>query len=221
MRSRTRRVLGSFARVVTFLVVALVSVDAIATSSADELVHQAQAHELAREPDVAARRYMEALSVDPSHAAAWLGLGALRLKLDDAAEAERVYNAALRHLPSLAPAMAGRARARWRLGQHRAAELDMETYAAGSDDADAVRELSSWYATDGRLPAQLALWRRRLASVAQRNDRNGVREARTIVLALMVLVDGADPVTRSIEPDATRIALAAIARRCFADRQSP
>jgi tetratricopeptide (TPR) repeat protein len=221
MPSRTRRLSDRILPLVLSLIAAAVSLDASATSSADELVRQAQAHERANEPDMAARRYTEALWIDPAHATAWLGLGALRLKLDDAGEAEHVYTAALEHMPTLTLALEGRARARWRLGQHRAAEIDMERYTAASGDAAATRELAKWYASDGRLPAELALWRRLLAFAMDRSDWSGVREARTVVLALTVLVDGADPASAPMEPDATRLALAAIARRCFGSPRSP
>ncbi|MGA2450394.1 MAG: tetratricopeptide repeat protein [Polyangiaceae bacterium] len=221
MPSRTRRLSDRIVRPVASLLLSVGSLEARATSSADELVRQAQAHELANEPDTAARRYTEALSIDPSDASAWLGLAALRLKLDDAGEAERVYTAALEHVPTLAQALAGRARARWQLGRHRAAEIDMDRYAAATDDATATRELSEWYAYDGRLPAQLALWRRMLATAMERADGRGAREARTMVLALSVLVDGADPATAPADPDSTRLALAAIARRAFANPRPP
>ncbi|HEX3344738.1 MAG TPA: tetratricopeptide repeat protein, partial [Polyangiaceae bacterium] len=89
-----------------------------ATPSSDELVRQARAHEAAHEDDVAVRRYMEALDADATAEDAWLGLGALRMRLGEAAEAERVYDAALQRVPLLRRAVAGRAHALWAQGKH-------------------------------------------------------------------------------------------------------
>ncbi|MDP9002413.1 MAG: tetratricopeptide repeat protein [Myxococcota bacterium] len=182
-------------------------------SSAGELVRQAHAHEAAHEDDVAVRRYMEALAVEATHADAWLGLGALRMKLGDPGEAERVYTSALAHVPSLHPALEGRARARWAMGQHAEAEADLDEYANLERDIPALRELAGWYGVDGRTPAELAVWRRLLAVALSQVDGDGEREARRMVRALIILVDGSDPPSSPVAPDATRRAMAAIARR--------
>lgn len=184
---------------------------ALASSSADELVRQAHAHEDAREDDVALRRYMDALTVEPTSAGAWLGLGALRMKLGETAEAERVYDAALERIPTLRPALQGRARARWALGRHAEAEDDLEAYAAS--DLAPLRELADWFGADGRAPAQLATWRRLLAVARDQDDASLEREARRMVRALVILVDGADPASSPVEADPTRRALATIAAR--------
>jgi tetratricopeptide (TPR) repeat protein len=181
-----------------------------ASPSSDELVRQARAHEAAHEDDLALRRYTEALNLDPTHEDAWLGLGALRLRLGEAAEAERVYAAALERVPMLRRALEGRARARWALGRHPEAEGDLEAYAASQADGAAWRELASWYGVDGRAPAQLAVWRRLLADAVATNDAAAEKEARRMVRALVVLVDRADPVCAPAAPDATRRAMAAI-----------
>jgi Flp pilus assembly protein TadD len=187
--------------------------EAGAASSADELVRQARAHEAAHEDDVAVRRYMEALSVDPTSSEAWMGLGGLRLKLGDAVEAERVYAAALEHVPSLHLALAGRARALWAMGHRRDAEATLDAYATMDGDAGALRELAGWYGSEGRTPAQLATWRRLLAMAAHDADANAEREAKRMVRALVILVDSADPAAAPAQPDPTRRALATIARR--------
>jgi len=189
---------------------------AAASSSADELVRQARAHEAAHDDDVAVRRYMEALTIEPTSADAWMGLGALRMRLGEAAEADRVYTSALDRLPSLHAALEARARARWLLGRHAEAEEDMEQYAALEASAPALREVADWYGRDGRTPAQLAAWRRLLVAALERRDASSEREARRMVRALVILVDGADPASSPPgppAPDATRRALAAIARR--------
>jgi tetratricopeptide (TPR) repeat protein len=156
---------------------------------------------------------MEALTVDPTSEDAWLGLGALRLKLGDAAEAERVYAAALGRVPALHRALEGRARARWALGHHAEAEADLEAYAAIEGGAPSLRELAGWYGQEGRTPAQLATWRRLLAMATGGEDAAAEHEARRMVRALVILVDGADPAAWPAGPDATRRALATIARR--------
>jgi tetratricopeptide (TPR) repeat protein len=186
---------------------------ASATSSADELVRQARAHEAAHEEDVAVRRYTEALSIDAAQVDAWLGLAALRLRLGEPAEAERVYSAALERLPGLHRALEGRAAVRWRMGRHAEAEADEEAYAEAEQDPRAYRQLAEWLGADGRTPAQLAVWRRLLSIAARGSDPDALGEAERMVRALVVLVDLADPASSPVEPDPTRRALARIARR--------
>jgi tetratricopeptide (TPR) repeat protein len=186
---------------------------ALANESSDELVRQARAHESAREDDVAVRRYMEALEIDPTHEEAWLGLGALRLRLGEPGEAERVYDAALARVPTMHRALEGRAHARWARGRHPDAEADLETYTALEPGAATLRELAAWYGADGRTPAQLATWRRLLVLAAQTDDAAAAQEARRMVRALVILSEGVDPVTSPASPDATRRAIARIARR--------
>ncbi|HEY3822766.1 MAG TPA: tetratricopeptide repeat protein [Polyangiaceae bacterium] len=184
-----------------------------ATPSSDELVRQARAHEAAHEDDVAVRRYMEALDLDPAAEDAWLGLGALRMRLGEPVEAERVYDAALQRVPLLHRALAGRARALWAQGKHAQAEADLDGYATATEDAAALRELGQWYGTDGRTPAQLATWRRLLAVALDAGDAVAEREARRMVRALVILTDGADPASSPLARDPTRRGLAQIARR--------
>jgi len=195
------------------LLASCVAVPASAGSSADELVLQAHAHEATHEDDVAVRRYCDALAIDPVNPQAWLGLGALRVKLGDLLEAERVYSAALERLPSLREALGGRARTRWALGEHVAAEADLETYATQGGDLAALKELAEWFGADGRTPAQLATWRRLLAAATRLGDVRLEAEARRMVRALVILADGVDPASSPIDPDSTRRALAHVARR--------
>jgi tetratricopeptide (TPR) repeat protein len=186
---------------------------ALSASTGDELVRQARAHEAAHEDDIAVRRYMEALSIEPTNPDAWMGLATLRMRLGDAAEAERVYSSAIDRIPSLYGALEGRARARWGLGHHADAEADLDAYATIEGNAAALRELAGWYGQDGRAPAQLVIWRRLLAMALDQVDAAAEREARRMVRALVIVVDGADPASSPVAPDATRRALAAIARR--------
>jgi tetratricopeptide (TPR) repeat protein len=186
---------------------------AFASSSADELVRQARSHEAAHEDDLAARRYTEALTLDPLNAAAWLGLGDVRVKLGEAAEAERVYQAALDRIPDFPAALARRARVRWELGRHAEAEADLRAYGDAALDTAAYRQLAEWYGVDGRTPAQLATWRRLLAIAAAAHDAAAVQEAQRMVRALVVLVDGADPAASPVDADSTRRGMARVAAR--------
>jgi tetratricopeptide (TPR) repeat protein len=184
-----------------------------ATPSSDELVRQARAHEAAHEDDVAVRRYMEALDLDATAEDAWLGLGALRMRLGEPGEAERVYDAALQRVPLLRRAIAGRARALWAQGKHPQAETDLDAYATTTEDAAALRELATWYGSDGRTPAQLATWRRLLEMAVRAGDATAEHEARRMVRALVILADGVDPASSPPPHDPTRRGLALIARR--------
>jgi tetratricopeptide (TPR) repeat protein len=183
------------------------------TTSAVELVRQAQEHEAQRDDFVAISRYTEALSLDPTLGEAYLGLGALRLRHGDAGEAERVYNVALARVPALARARIGRAEARWALGHRVEAEADLETYARGTDDPSALRELATWYGQESQTPAELATWRRIYAMAEARGDAALEHEARTMVRALQILVGGADPVTKPVEGDPVRRVIARVAQR--------
>lgn len=198
---------------VAFALASLATRGALGVSSAEELVFQARAHEAAHEEDLAVRRYTEAIELDPSNGDAWTGLGEIRMRLGDPVEAERVFSAGLERNPSLYRALAGRARARWALGDHDGAEADLQTYADHGIDADAYRELASWFGTDGRTPAELATWRRLLAAANHDGNAAGWSEAHRMVRALVVLVDRADPAAAPEDPDSTRRALAHIARR--------
>jgi tetratricopeptide (TPR) repeat protein len=183
-------------------------------SSADDLVTQAREHEAANDDAVAVRRYTEALSIDATHSAAWLGLGALRMRLGDAAEAERVYAAALERVPLLRAALRGRAEARWAVGRHTEAERDLDAYFEVTGDVPALRELAGWFGSEGRAPAALATWRRVLAVARGGGDPALEIEARRMVRALVVLVDPADPASAPAgPPDPTRRFMATVARR--------
>jgi tetratricopeptide (TPR) repeat protein len=181
-----------------------------ASESSEELVRQARAHEAADEDALAARRYTEALTIDEMDAEAWLGLAQLRMRTGDAVEAERVYTAALVRLPLLATALKGRAHARWLLGRHAEAEVDLQAFADISKEPGALRELAEWFGVDGRTPAELATWRYLLATPDQ--SESELREARKMVRALVIVVDGADPASTPLDRDPTRVALARIAR---------
>jgi tetratricopeptide (TPR) repeat protein len=160
-----------------------------ATSCA-ELVQQAELHETAHEDDIAARRYTEALTLDSTCHKAYLGLATLRVRQGDGREAERVAAALLDHLPTMRSALAVLGRAKWLQGKHDEAEHDLEAYADSADDPRAVlRELAGWYGSEGKAPAQLAVYRRLLAL-----DPDS-KETRAMVKALTIVVSHADPVS--------------------------
>jgi len=204
MRSRTRR---AFEFVLALMLVVLAR--RASASSCDELVRSAKAHETAGESDVALRVYNDAVRLDPTCGAAWLGLGNLRAKTGDAAEAERVFDAALTHVPFLPEAIAGRARSRWRLGRGAEAEEDMRQFVDRSAPNDpraalgGLVELAGWYASMNRPPAQLACWRR-IAALAHGVDEALEARAKTTVRALAIVVGDADPVTRPPRRDLLR-----------------
>jgi hypothetical protein len=181
--------------------------------SAIELLREAREHEAAHDDLVAIRRYTDALALAPTLGDAYLGLGALRLRRGDAREAERVFDVALAHLPSLTRALVGRAEARWALGFKADAEADLEAYARGADEPGALRELAGWYAKDSQTPAQLATWRRIRALAEAQGDAALEHEARTMVRALQIVVGAADPATRPATLDPVRRGMARVAQR--------
>ncbi|MBX3209489.1 MAG: tetratricopeptide repeat protein [Labilithrix sp.] len=174
------------------LVAVAVAPDAEASaSSALQLVQSARAHEKAQQEDLALRRYMEALSLDPTCEEAYLGLGNLRARRGDLRESERVYSVALEHLPALRAARVARAHVRRALGARTEAIDDLLTGA--ESDVAALRVLATWHGEDGQIPAQLSVWRRIAAQAAASEDAALLREARTMVRALVILVGTADP----------------------------
>lgn len=181
-------------------------------STALKLVESARSHEAAKEDDLAVRRYMEALTLDPTCDEAYLGLGSLRARRGDLREAERVYSVALEHLPSLRAARLARAYVRRALGARSEAVDDLLT--GGEDDPAAMRVLAGWYAEEGQTPAQLAIWRRIAARAESMPDAVLLHEARTMVQALLVIVGPADPAAApSVDDKGVRRLIATIARK--------
>lgn len=192
---------------------ALLAPDVAAASSALELVRIARAHEVSRQEEMAVRRYMEALALDPTCEEAYLGLGALRSRLGDLREAERVYSLALEHLPQLRQARLARAYVRRALGARTEAIDDLLSAGGAHDDPAALRVLAGWYGEDGQTPAQLAVWRRMLARAEASQDAQLLHEARTTVRALVILVGPADPAAAPPGDDRVRRLVATLARR--------
>ena len=182
-----------------------------AASSAQELVRSARAHEQAHEEDVALRRYMEALSLDPTCEEAYLGLGSLRARRGDLREAERVYSVALEHVPGLRAARIARAYVRRALGAHPQAVEDL--LGGAEDDIAALRILAQWHGEDGHTPAQLAVWRRIAARAEATQHATLMQEARTMVRALVILVGTADPAAAPPADGSLRRLVSKVAKR--------
>ena len=181
-------------------------------SSALELVRAAKAHEVAKEEDLAVRRYMEAIALDPTCEEAYLGLGSLRARQGDMREAERVYSLALEHLPGLRAARLARAYVRRALGARAEAVEDLST--GGEEDPTAMRILASWYGEEGQTPAQLAVWRRIAARAEATADPVLLHEAKTTIRALLIIVGPADPAASPAVDDRNlRRVVAALARK--------
>lgn len=184
----------------TLLVLSLASAPLLAAkpasaSSALELVRIAKAHELAHEEDIALRRYMEALALDPTCDEAYLGLGSLRARRGDLREAERVYSMAIEHVPQLTAARTARAYVRRAMGLRSEAVEDLLNAAGPTEDPKVLRVLATWYGEDGHTPAQLAVWRRIASRAEASDDVVLAHEAKTMVRALVILVGPADPAT--------------------------
>ena len=183
----------------------------------EDLTAAARNHEAHGDGDVALRQYSEAITLDPTCATGWLGLASLRSRMGDVAEAERVYTAALSHLPTLAEAIAARARARWQLGRTDEAEDDMLHFAEKSAPSDrgralaALEELARWYGSVRQTAAQLGVWRR-ILSLADGSDEATFTRARVHVAALVAVVATADPVTHPPRVDLLRSVAARLRR---------
>lgn len=188
-------------------------------SSSDELVRGGERAEAAGDTDAAVRRYTEAIGLDAQHEQAYLHLGALRLKLGDAREAVKVYNVALEHMPGFVLARKFRAQANWKIGDREAAEQDLEDYAEKTSERESFVTLADWYATHGRFPAQLRVWRRIRVVAAAAADATLLQRAVTMLKALQWVVSPADPVAlapkdladKSLPPQ--RRAIARMAKR--------
>lgn len=187
------------------------SLEARGSSTVQELVRMARAHEVAHQDDLALRRYMEALSLDPTCEEAYLGLGNLRARRGDLREAERVYTVALEHLPQLRAARNARAYVRRALGAN--AEAIQDLLSGLEDDVAALRVLASWYGEDGLVPAQLSVWRRIAVRAEAAQDSTLLHEARTMVRALVILVGGADPAANPPDAQGLRRTVSTIAKR--------
>lgn len=157
--------------------------------------------------------YNDAVRMDPSFGAAYLGLGSVRELLRDWQEADRVYSIAVRLPDSKAEALARRSNVRRALGRDKDAFLDLETAVSESPDRRWLRILGDWYVERRAWLAALTAWRRFLAE-AEREGSSDRDEARLRVRALAVLAGETDPVLSGGDhPSWIRRSLAHIAGR--------
>ena len=156
--------------------------------------------------------YTEALRSDPTFGPAYLGLGRLRERLADYAEAERIYARAI-HLPSVAAeALARRASIRRARGDRAGALLDLEAAVRqpGRVGPDHLELLARWYIERRNWLAALMLYRRMAGELDDSDPR--FAEVRLKVRALTVLAADLDPVIiGSDHPNWIRRSLASIA----------
>lgn len=182
--------------------------------AAERLVERARLHEARQQSERALVAYTEALQMDTTYAPAWLGLGRLRARRGDLAEADRVLSQAARLPEIAADALTERARVRRRLGQLADAQHDLESALTIEPTLERARELSSWYVERRAWLPALQLWRRLDAELEQRGASDDRDEARLHIRALMVLADDTDPVASGAEAsDWVRRSLARIAHR--------
>jgi tetratricopeptide (TPR) repeat protein len=180
-------------------------------SSSDELVASARRAEAAHEDEVAIRRYTEALALDGTHEEAWLALGALRTRLGDVGEAERVYSACIARLPGSHKAHLARADALHTLGRLPEAVAEVELVARA--DPGVRRRVAGYYMSDGLYPAALAAWRALLVSGLADGDEGLVKEARAMVRALVLFAKPLDPAAYPASTSRSRFWLGTVARR--------
>jgi tetratricopeptide (TPR) repeat protein len=157
--------------------------------------------------------YNDAVRMDPSFGAAYIGLGSVRELLRDWQEADRVYSIAARLPDSKAEALARRSNVRRALGRDKDAFLDLEAAVSESPNRRWLRILGDWYVERRAWLAALTVWRRFLAE-AEREGSSDRDEARLRVRALAVLAGETDPVlSGSDHPSWIRRSLAHIAAR--------
>lgn len=207
MKARARKVAGSLA---LFTVLTL-SGPTFASSSALELVRIAREHERAHDEEVALRRYSEALGIDPTCEEAYLGLGSLRARRGDLRESDRVYSVALEHLPGSRAARSARAYVRRALGANAAAVDDL--LASTEDETAALEVIARWHGEDGQTVAQLAWWRRIAAHPRTAENATRLRQAKTMVRALVIVVGTLDPAASPPELRGLRATLSTLAKR--------
>lgn len=163
-----------------------------ARTQAKQLSAQASA-QASSQPESAARLYLEALSIDGSYGAAYLGLGLLREKTGDTREAEQVYATAVERIPGFWEAWQARALLRRRLQRRAEARADLsEAIALRRDDLALLEQLASWHAEDGDFPRALTLYRQLRWRAEADGDEATRKRLKLRVKALGLLVAGAD-----------------------------
>lgn len=171
----------------------------------------ARAREQSNDDDIAVRRYMEAVSLDPRCRDAYLGLAALRERQGDYLEAAKVYTVALANIPQFKEAFIGRAKMHHALHATWLAAEDIEKLVPY--DHSVLRTLADWHGEDGHLIAQLAVWRRILLFAREDDSPQLAAEAETWIRALEYAVKPVDPVRFPVNPTPLRASIAFSAKR--------
>jgi len=185
-----------------------------ARGTAAELTRQGREHVKNGDDALAARRFAEALRLDPTYAPAYLELAAARERAGDWLEAERTYGAAIDHVPAFVAAFRGRAALLRRLGKRAGEIADLEAVARLAESPETLRELAEGYVEDRSWPAALARWRKILALAEGNADPRWVREATVHIRALVLLCGELDPVADgATRRDWVRRAEASVAKR--------
>ena len=184
---------------------ALAAVGAQASSSVDELVRQARAHEARAR----GRRRRPAVHGGARPRPDQRGRLARAGRAAHAASARPArpsasIEAALRRVPTLHTRVAGpRARAVGAGPARRGRGATSTTYAPRDSDVDALRELAGWYGADGAPPRSSATWRALVALVAQ-DDAARARGAPHGARARQSSSTAPIPSSSPAGPDATR-----------------
>jgi tetratricopeptide (TPR) repeat protein len=188
--------------------------DGWASASAAELTRQGREHAKNGDAELAARRFMEAITIDPAYGPAYLELGAARERAGDVREAERTYGVAIERVPNFADALRARATLLARIGEADRAIADLEAVTRLDDGPAPLRDLAARYVELRAWPAALGTWRRIVALAEQTGNEPLAREATLQVKALSLLAAELDPVRAGLTShDWVRRAEASVAKR--------
>lgn len=164
--------------------------------------------------------YDEAVRADATLGSALMRLAALRQRLGDRLEAERLYTRATTALGSEADAYFARALLREGDRRRKEATADLERAVELTGGTELRRLLGTWYAESRSWPAALAVWRALLVEAQTRGNDSQIHEARLTVAALTLLSGDSDPVMAGASStDWARRSLARVAKRSAAADQ--
>jgi tetratricopeptide (TPR) repeat protein len=185
-----------------------------ARDTAVELVRQGLEHARNGDDELAARRFMDAIQLEPTLGPAYLELASVRERSGDLREAERTYDVAIRSVPGFVAAFRRRAAVLHRLGDAVHELADLEEAARLTDEPDVLLDLARRHVEDRAWPAALATWRKVLAKTEAKGDRRLVEDARIQIRALGILCSELDPVSEGASSrDWVRRAEASVAKR--------
>ncbi len=189
------------------------------SSSAAVLVDAGKAREAAGDELGALARYHDALTIDPTSAAAYLALGALRTKRNELLEAEQVYTQGVQRVPQSIPLRLARARIH-RLREHwfEAAEdvrlaHAMTAFDGSDSEVTVLREAAALFRAARWNAPEIAIWRRLWSLGVARQDAALAKEASIQARALGLFLGELDPVLAGKLGTDPRRSLAAIVRR--------